>query len=416
VNDPERLVSILLLVLTGLLLAGRQLLSGRGRPWWVMAALDAPGVTALSGGLLAWAAPEWITASTKLLLQPAFLFLGGWVGLQIGCGLDLRAVRRAVVVPFLFEGATALATIATLFAMAYAAYRLIPGVPGPMPAALLVLAGACTAGPGLPQGGPALTRGAGRGGFWNPTLAAALAVLMAAVGSALAPGPTLQAGIFGWDGTIPVEIDSVLGRLLWVLIVGAVAGLVIDLATKDDFAPGGLYLQVAAVVLITAGVAGAIGLETLLVAAVAGFWLINATLRRLDILHVLQRGAGLPRLLVPLFGGVFVGVGVRSDGIDALSFGVILVLVLFMRPVARIVGRRMVLAGPLAERRRRQESLPSGLIEIDELGILLAAVLTRLLEPAAGVGAMAALLLAQWLLGLASRAWDQYEPSKGQES
>ena len=39
--------------------------------------------------------------------------------------------------------------------------------------------------------------------------------------------------------------------------------------------------------------------------------------------------------------------------------------------------------------------------------ILLAAVLTRLLEPAAGVGALAAVLLAQWLLGVGASAWDQ---------
>ena len=34
-------------------------------------------------------------------------------------------------------------------------------------------------------------------------------------------------------------------------------------------------------------------------------------------------------------------------------------------------------------------------------------MLTRLLEPAAGVGALAAVLLAQWLLGVGASAWDQ---------
>ncbi|MDA0337763.1 MAG: hypothetical protein O2782_21565, partial [bacterium] len=295
------------LVLTVLLLAGRQHLVARDRSWWVAAALDTPSVAALAGALLAWGAPEWIIVSADSLVQPAFLFLGGWVGLQIGCGLDLRAVRRATVVPFMYEAATALAAIAAVFAVGYGASRLIPGVPEPLPAALLVLAGLCTAGPALPGGGQALSRGAGRGGFWNPSMAAVLAALLAAVGSALKPWPILQATIPFLDRPVPAEIDGVGGGLLWVLAVGCIAGLVADLVTRDDFAPGGLYPQLTAVLLIATGVAGGLGLEILLVTAIAGFWLVNATLRRLDILHVLQRGAILPRVLVPFLGGWFVG-------------------------------------------------------------------------------------------------------------
>ena len=404
------------LALTVLLLAGRQHLVARERPWWLMAVVGVPSVAALSGVLLAWAAPQWMAEPVRLLLQPAFLFLGAWGGIQIGCGLDLRAVRRAAVVPFLYEGATAVATTASVFVLAYGASRLIPGAPGPLPATLLVLAGVCCAGPALPGGGQTLSRGAGRGGFWNPSAAAAFAVSLAAFGYAMAPWPVLQVAIPGWEGTIPVEIDSILGRLLWVVVVGCVAGLVADLATKDEFVPGRLYPQLAAVILIAAGVSGAIGLETLLVGAVAGFWLVNATLRRLDILQVLQRGATFPRLLAPFLGGWLVGDGAITSGIDGGTFGLVLVLTLFLRPAARIAGRRLVQAGLLAARGQRRESLSAGLVEIDELGILLAAVLTRLLGPATGAGAMAAVLAAQWLLRIGSSAWDQHEAGKHPDS
>ena len=406
-NDIGRFLPAAAVVVTVLLLAVRYRLSTRDRPWWVWAVLDTPALAAACGGLLAWAAPTWVAVPAHEILHPTFLFFAGWVGLEIGCGLDLRVVRRAAVVPFLNETAMALAAAAAVFAAAYTGSRLIPGMPAPMPAALLVLAGVCVAGPALPRTGAALSRGAGRGGFWNPSAAASLAVLLAATGSALAPWPALETIVPGWDVRVLLEIDSVFARLLWAMGAGCLAGFVADLATKDDFAPGGLYPQLAAVVLIAAGIAGAVGLETLLVGTVAGFWLINATLRRLDILHVLERGASLSRLLAPFLGGWLVGGGVGSAGFDMAAFGLVLVLVMFVRPAARILGRRVIQVGQHAARRRRPEPFSAALAKIDELGILLAAVLTRLLEPAAGVGALAAVLLAQWLLGVGASAWDQ---------
>lgn len=410
-NDMGRFLPAAAVVVTVLLLVVRYRLPTRDCPWWVWAVLDTPTLAAACGALLAWAAPTWVAVPAHEILHPAFLFFAGWVGLEIGCGLDLRVVRRAAVVPFLNETAMALAAAATVFAAAYAGSRLIPGMPPPMPEALMVLAGVCVAGPALLGTGPALSRGAGRGSFWNPSAAASIAVLLAATGSALAPWPVLETIVPGWDVRVLLEIDSVFARLLWAMGAGCLAGFVADLATKDDFAPGGVYPQLAAVVLIAAGIAGAVGLETLLVGAVAGFWLINATLRRLDILHVLKRGASLPRLLVPFLGGWLVGSSVGSAGFDIAAFGLVLVLVMFVRPAARILGRRVIQVGQHAARRRRPEPFSPALANIDELGILLAAVFTRLLEPAAGVGALAAVLLAQWLLGVGASAWDQHKMS-----
>ena len=410
-NDMGRFLPAAAVVVTVLLLVVRYRLPTRDCPWWVWAVLDTPTLAAACGALLAWAAPTWVAVPAHEILHPAFLFFAGWVGLEIGCGLDLRVVRRAAVVPFLNETAMALAAAATVFAAAYAGSRLIPGMPPPMPEALMVLAGVCVAGPALPGTGPALSRGAGRGSFWNPSAAASLAVLLAATGSALAPWPVLETIVPGWDVRVLLETDSVFARLLWAMGAGCLAGFVADLATKDDFAPGGVYPQLAAVVLIAAGIAGAVGLETLLVGAVAGFWLINATLRRLDILHVLKRGASLPRLLVPFLGGWLVGSSVGSAGFDIAAFGLVLLLVMFVRPAARILGRRVIQVGQHAARRRRPEPFSPALANLDELGILLAAVFTRLLEPAAGVGALAAVLLAQWLLGVGASAWDQHKMS-----
>lgn len=392
-----------------LLLAGRRYLTKRAAsPWWVSVALAPAAVTAATGALLAWAVPEWVASPALSMVHPVVQFLAGWVGLQIGCGLDLRALRRVAVGPLLYEGIAAVATLMAVFTFAFTVSRLVPGAPAPLPTVLLALAGFCVAGPAMPAGGAALSRAAGRGGFWQPSAAGLLAALLAAAGSAMAIWPTVATSLPGQPGEVLIEFAGAAGRLLGMVAVGCVAGLVADLASKDDFAPGGLFPQLAAVVLIAAGVAGTLGLETMLVMAVAGFWLVNATLRRLDILHVLQRGAALPRLLTPFLGGWIVGAGLRDTGMETGAFAVVLVLVLALRPASRLAGRRLLLAGTQqGHRGRRPEAPVADLVDVDALGLLIVASLTRQLEPETAIAVMAATLLAQWLLGLGAGAWDQ---------
>lgn len=416
-SDATHLLPVAAVFLALLLVVGRQYLTHRvAMPWWLNAGLDQAAVAATTGVLLAWSAPTWVADPARDAVPLAFLFLAGWVGLQIGCGLDLRALRRAAMWPLLYEGGTAAATVVVVFAFAFVAFQPVLGAPELVPGTLLALAGFCVAGPAMPGGGPALSRGASRGGFWHPSAAALLAALLAAVGSALFTWPLLVTAFPGQPGAILVEFAGAPGRLLGMVVVGCVAGLLADLATKDDFAPGGLLPQLAAVVLLAAGVAGALGLETMLAMAVAGFWLVNATLRRLDILHVLQRGAVLPRLLTPFLGGWLVGEGLRGPGLEAGTFGLVLLLVLILRPASRLLGRRIMLPDQQAPRGRRLETSVASLVQVDALGLLLIAALTRQLQPSAGAAAMAAVLLAQWLLGLGATGWDQRDAADPNQS
>lgn len=394
-NSHVQVLPLLVLGAVLALLIVRQQVMSREPSWWIRAVFDGSTVAALCGGMLSWSAPSWISAQTQGLVQPAVLFLAGWVGLEIGCGLDLRVVRRATFLPFLTEAASALTVTLIVFAVAYTVSNLVPGGAGTLPTVLLFLSGICVAGPALPGSAIALSRGAGRGGFWNPSAAAALAVLLAATGSAMVPG--LESGIY---------LESPYGRLLWALAAGCVAGLVADLGTRDDFAHGGLYPQLAAVVLVAVGIAGAVGIDALLVASVCGFWLVNATLRRLDILHVLERGATIPRRLAPFLAGWLVGDGFRAIGVDSGVLLFVLLLLLLLRPAVRVFGRRMLQSSAYSSG-RRQERQSAAVIEIDEIGILLAAMLSRFVEPATGVGVVAAVLLAKWLLGIGARVWEQ---------
>lgn len=357
------------------------------------ALVDGPPLPALAAALFGWAAPAWIGDPLASLLTPVLLFLVTWGGVEVGCGLDLRVVRRAPTGPLLYDVASGLAAVVALYLVAHALHALAPATPAPAPALLLGLAAVCVAAPAM----PAVAGRRSRRGFWVPSLAPATAVLLAAVGTTFVEAPLVETVLPG-GAVATVLLDGTASRLLWSLAVGWLAGLLADLATKDDFAPGGLYAQLAAVVLLAAGVTGALGLDALLVGAAAGFWLVNATLRRLDLLHVQQRGSGLPRRLLPLAAGWMVGATASGGGVALAPLVFAGGALLLLRPAVRLLARRMRTSGATTAR-GGSESI--GYVRIGDLGLLVALGLTRWVEPPAGAAVVAGVLLAQWLLQIA---------------
>lgn len=376
-------------------------------PWSLRAIASGPTVSALCGILLGFSVPDWVGAPMRQLVQPALVFLAGWVGLSAGCGLDLRVAGRTVPIAYMHELGAALGAAAIVLLLAYAAPRAVATAPGLAVPALLVLAAVCVSGPALPLAHPGPTRWAGRGGTWSPSAAAVLATLLAAAGLGLAPTAPFHLSVPGFATARLLLLDGAITRILWGAAGGCMAGLLADLATKDDFAPGGLYPPIVAVVLVAAGAAGAIGLEPLLVGAVAGFWLINATLRRLDILRVLERAAALPRLAAPFAAGWLVGAGTRQAPFEPATFLFALIVVTAVRPAVRLGCAHLIQGVMRRSRRRRPEPLTPDLIELDELGILAGAVLTRVLPAAAAGPALAGVLAGQLLLTAAARWWER---------
>ena len=256
------------------------------------------------------------------------------------------------------------------------------------------------------------------GGIRVPSTLAVMAVLLAAVGMGLeSPQPArLSPGLLD-SQPLPIQLEGPLEGLLWGLAAGCLAGFLADMATRVDFAPGGLYPPLAAVVLLAVGLSGGIGLEGLIVGVVAGFWLINATLRRLDILRVLDRGVRFPRVTVPFLAAWYVGAGLRQGPMDTIVFAVVVVGVVALRLVVRLATTRVV-EGASGRRRRRppQPSAAEG-ISIDELGLVIGVLLVKLLDPAAGVGGLAGVLAAALVLGGIRNRWgrqpeDQPSPAR----
>ena len=386
--------------------------SAAPRPWGVRAVTEPQAAAILCGAMLGWAAPGWIGQPFGLVVLPGLAFFAGWTGVAAGCGLDLRGIRSGHVIPFLYEAGAALAAVLALFSVSFLG-EMIPAVPDLGTPALFVLAAVCVVGPAMAPAGEGSVRGAGRAGggvrsaFREPSILAALAVLLAAVGAGLGPSRPFHLSLPGLLDPLPLpmQLESLLQRLSWGIAAGCLAGFLADLATRVDFAPGRLYLPLAAVVLLAVGISGSIGVEALLAGAVAGFWLINATLRRLDILGVLDRGARLPRVAVPFLAAWLAGSGLRQGSFDAGTFLLVALGVIAVRPVVRLATARVVEGGAFDRRRRRRSTSPmADRIVLDELGFLVGVPLVGLLQPAAGAGGMAGVLGGALFLG-AVRCW-----------
>ncbi len=380
-------------------------------PWPVRMLTDPQAVAILCGAMLGWAAPGWMGRPFGLVLLPGLAFFAGWMGMAAGCGLDLRAIKGTYTSGFLYEAGAALATLLAVF-LASLVGGMISAVPDLGAPALFVLAAVCIVGPAIPAAGGGPGRGAARpgvamrGGFWVPSTLAVAAVLLAAVGVGFGPSQPFQLSLPGLPDpqALPMQLEGLPERLLWGLAAGSLAGFMADMATRVDFSPGGLYPALAAVVLLAVGLSGAIGVEGLLVGAVAGFWLINATLRRLDILRVLDRSARLPRLAVPFLASWLVGSSLGQGFFDTGVFLLVAAGVIALRPAVRLATARAV-EGP-RNRRRRRRSQPSmgDRIALDELGLLIGVLLVKPLQPAAGAGGLAGVLAAALVLG-GVRCW-----------
>lgn len=373
------------------------------RYWWAVPLVDVRLAGLVAGAVLGIAAPPAVGASLDQVAGMALVFAGGWLGLTAGCGLDLRVLRRHRAAPLLYEVAEAPALLVALAVLVFAATRTLDVVSGLVAApAVFLVAGLCTAGDPLPAGRTSRKTSGPKHGFWQPSAAAMTGIVLVAVGTGFVPAADFAYRLPWPEAVQPIVIESVGLRIWWGLVLGGLAGLLCDLTTKENFALGGLYYLLAGVVLLCSGLAAALGLEPLLVGGVAGVWLINASLRRMDVVHVLDRGYAAPRLGVPVLAGwalvrAFPSVGV--GGMDWLAFAVALVALVGLRPAVKLWGLNVgghVQAG--RRPRHRTEALAARL-EMGELPLLVAVVLSQMEPAATGWAVLAAAALGQVVLG-----------------
>ena len=234
-----------------------------------------------------------------------------------------------------------------------------------------------------------------KGSGWLPSASALSGLLLAGVGlMQLRPG--------GFAVRLPLAFPPIVVEGMWAeygscLVLGALVGSIVDLATRG-VSKGYLYYMIAAGLLLGSGMAGALGLESLWVGAVAGIWLVNATMRRLDILRALEQGQNVVRTVLPGVAGWALGAALIEGGL-ALAFGawVLLTLVAVVPGVRLGAWHGMGQVLDLAALRRTGLG-PRQLLELDDLALVMALSLAAVLPAGQGAALLAAVLLGQWLM------------------
>ena len=313
-------------------------------------------------------------------------FLVGIFGLVVGCSIELRLFRSTNRPLLLLE-------IGYLVLLGLGLWALSYGLGGVDRAALWGIYGlgaACWVRQSR-RGNQKKKKSAG----WLPSASALAGVLLAGVG-------LMQLRSEGFEVRLPLGFPSIVVEGTWAecgscLVLGALIGLIVDLATRG-VSRGYLYYIIAVGLLLGSGMAGALGLEPLWVGAVAGVWLVNATMRRLDILRALEQGQDMVRTMLPGVTGWVLGAALVKGDFE-FAFGAWVLLAL----VAVVPGARLGMwqgMGKMVDRSVHQRTGvgPKQLLALDDLGLVIALSLAAVLPAGQGAALLAAALLGQWLM------------------
>ena len=377
------------LAAVGLIYAAVRLCRSRASLSPLLAELLASRVQyALAGLVFGLLAPLDMRPSLSAAADLAAAFLVGIFGLVVGCSIELRLLRHVSRPLLLLEIGYLVLLGLGLWALSYGFSQ--GGVEG------AVLWGVC----GL--GAACWVRQSGRGGKKKkstgllPSVSALVGLLLAGVGvMQLRPG--------GFEIYLPLGFPSVVVvEGTWAewgscLVLGALVGLIVDLSTRS-VSSGYLYYMIAVGLLLGSGIAGALGLEPLWVGAVAGIWLVNATMRRLDILRALEQGQDMVQTVLPGVAGWALGAAFVEGGFE-LAFSAWILLAL----IAVVPGVRLGMwhgMGKLLGRSVHQRTgvEPRQLLELDDLGLVIALSLATVLPAGQGAALLAAALLGQRLM------------------
>ena len=377
------------LAAVGLIYAAVRLCRARAAHSPLLAELLASRVQyALAGVVFGLLAPLGMRPTLGAAAELTTSFLVGIFGLVVGCSVELRLLGNLSRPLLLLE-------VGYLGLLGLGLWTLSHGfsLEGVETAALWGVCGLCAA-CWVRQSRRESTQKKESAG-WVPSASALAGLFLAGVGlMQLRPG--------GFEVRLPLAFPPIVVEGTWAkygacLVLGALIGLIVDLATRG-VSRGYLYYMIAAGLLLGSGMAGALGLAPLWVGAVAGIWLVNATMRRLDILRALEQGEDMVRAVLLGVAGWVLGAALVESGFE-LAFGawVLLALVAIV-PGVRLgawqgMGKLLDRAGP-----QRTGVAPRQLLELDDLGLVIALSLATVLPAEQGAALLAAAILGQRLL------------------
>jgi hypothetical protein len=349
------------------------------------------GLVGAVAGATAWPDLQLLFAESAAI---AVAFFGAWCGLVIGLGLDLRSLGRSAPALLLLEaGQVALVVAGVLVTTSLLGRALGPDrLPFSGPA-LLVLAGICAVGvPLRRRSGGGVPDKVGRSG-WEPSVSGWVGILLIGLGSTRMHDLAFAVRLPFLPESRALPVDGLVAEALWTLAIGAVTGLVIDLVTRDSDRTELLFIAAGGLA-FGGGLAAVLGLEPLWVGVVAGGWVINATLRRLEVIGVADRVHPVMRIGLFFTAGWVLGQGIGRVGIDPVVSLWVFSVIVGLRPVAAVAETRLVqrlLHVPAVKRSRQHDWLGPGQ---EDLALVAAVGLAVLWDDPAGVGTVLGVLAA----------------------
>ena len=372
-------------------------------------AILSPGnVAAISGssiGLSVFPAVAGVIDDSASFLM---LFVSVWCGFTVGCGIDLRALRKTSSILLASQLGQCIVAMLAIPLLTYL-LKYLPWAQESVlfsPGALLITACMCLSEGvvGSPERDHRQRVGGIGRAFPKPSIAAFVAILLASLGGGQDPmGSTHVAALSFLSGPSFTWSISGIGELILAgLFMGCGAGLLSDLAAKDHSSTGMTFCVFSGVLLLVSGISVVFGVQPLMIGVMAGVWLINATLRRLDVHHVIDRSRGLSSVGVPFLLGWILGFGIATRGISGEGFLAGLCLILAIRPIVRIAGWRL---GEYLIKAKNPQALSreGESLLFDNSGFLIAVVLVTVISGPVGVGFLAAALVSQLVFAAISR-------------
>ena len=352
---------------------------------------------AAAGFVLNYAAPEEMRMALGGAEDIAVVFLSGRFGMMVGASFDWRLLKRLTKPLLWLEISYVSILVMGVWLLTHGLFQGMlnqtEGGNGPLLWAVCGLGGA---------GWVRQRRSAGnsnrRAVGWFPSASALTGLLLAGIGlMQMRPGVFVIRQPLAFPQVIVVE--GAWEQVMWCAVLGAFIGLMADLSTRE-VRRGQLYYWIGAHLLLGCGMAQVLGLEPLWVGGIAGIWLINATLRRIDMLRVLEQGQGLFRTLLPAAVGWGLGALLQQGKFDWIFGAWILLIIVVAVPTVRLgvwhgVGRFLNRSAL-----RRTGVGARQLLEFDDLALVVGLGLAAALPADRGAALLAAVLLGQWILHL----------------
>lgn len=342
------------------------------------------------GGVMGYTCLMPLRAIADMSLPLVVAFLCSWFAMAVGCAVDLRVLRKIRLHMAMVEISQLLLLGLVLLLMV----SLVQSDMGVGKMALWAIGGICAASWPQQKWSEKKKRLSALTLHWMPSVAIFGGILFVGIGSM---HTKMASPIFIYQPfSNSLVVDGFTERVLGSILLGGLIGLLADLTTRGARTQYFPYI-IAGGIMLGAGIGSSVAFESLWVGGIAGFWLINATLRRVAVLELVEGGTDALKAVVSIVVGWILGGQCVHGEVNGSLF--IWSFVLFMLlPAIRLVSWRM--AG-------EQIGTHLGPIQwfvLGDFALVAALSLTTFVDSAAAGGVLAAFLLAQAIF-TASSSW-----------